>query len=146
MGPTHKAKSTRAARGRSVNSSLKPRREPAAPKLSKLRTVADALRDFARAPAPRPADSPDISPTQAVREMRDGVPATELREIRRQLDLICSCVIVVRHALAEQNVVLDRDAALILQWHASDPLYVLGQRIDALLGNAPGDDQEEGRS
>jgi hypothetical protein len=45
MGPTHKPKSTRVQRGRSVP---KLRRKPAPPKRSKLRTASNVLRDAKR--------------------------------------------------------------------------------------------------
>lgn len=58
-----------------------------------------------------------------------------LREIRQQLDLICSCVIVVHHALTEQNALLDKDAALVLKRHVADPLYEQVLRIARVLGD-----------
>jgi hypothetical protein len=66
--------------------------------------------------------------------MRDDVPATELRHIRTKLELILSVAIVVAHALREQNVQLDDDAADVLRRHVSDELQEQIEGIDSLLG------------
>jgi hypothetical protein len=79
-----------------------------------------------------------ISPAQAVREMRDGVPATALRQVQARLMAINSTVIVVHYALSRQNVMVDDDAALVLQRHVSDPLFEQIQRLKRIIaGGAP---------
>jgi hypothetical protein len=120
MGSSRRRNSTRARAARSVKSVHKARRKPAPPKKpSQLRKAADVRPDVERIrrtragaerfrlkPRPSPeamaarlgkrthateaAESLRISPTQAVREMRDGVPATALRAIRTKLELIQS--------------------------------------------------------
>ena len=137
-----------------------PRRKPATPKRSKLRTASDALRGAQRATragdrARRPDDatlkaarSAKLARTAGVDALRRGQAllrpaAGVLREVRRQLDLICSCVIVVHHALTVQNVLLDDDAALVLKRYVSDPLYEQVLLIERLLGD---EDNEGGRS
>jgi hypothetical protein len=133
MGSSLKPKSTRARAARSVKSIHK-RHKPATPKPLKQRTAADVLRDAKRVGATKAAERLRVSPTQAVREMRDGVPATALRHIRRNLELIQSVAIVVAHALREQNVELDDDAADVLRRHVSDALQDQIEGMDSLLG------------
>jgi hypothetical protein len=140
MGSSRPRNSTRLRPMRSVH---KPRRKPAPPKPSKLRKAAGALRDAERVRAAGAAEQFRVSPTQAVREMRDGVPATALRAIRRCLELIQSSVIVVSHALREQNCELDDDADRVLTRHVSDALMDQIESIDSLLGESPRDDSEE---
>jgi hypothetical protein len=150
MGSSRPRNSTRAGKARSDNSSPKPRRKPA-PKYSKLRTAAEVLRGLrerqveatlqvARAaePARTAAERPPLIPTEAV-------PATALRQIREKLGLICSCAVVVEHALSEQNCELDDDAALVLKRHVGDALFDQILSIDRLLGDSPGEDDEESR-
>ena len=77
--------------------------------------------------------------------LRDGIPATELHEIRRRLELILSCTQVVGFALSEQNCQLDIDAARILGRHVTDALHVQIMKLDRLLGrDVDEDDIEEG--
>jgi hypothetical protein len=90
---------------------------------------ADAILAAAKAVEPACTEQEPLPPT-----------GTALREIRQELNSICSCVIVVRHALTEQNVELDEDAALVLKRHVSDPLFEQVLRIGHLLG----DDNEAG--
>jgi hypothetical protein len=147
MGSSRPRNSTRAVKARSVNS---PRRKPDRPKSSKLRTAAETSRELradtiikaAKAVEPARTASADALLRKHDR-LRQAAGA--LREIRQQLDLACSCAIVVAHALTEQNVELDDDAALVLRRHVSNPLYEQVLRIDRLLGPT-GDDDEEGRS
>lgn len=133
MGPVRSPKSTRAQRGHSVNSSPKPRRKPTAPKPSKLRTAAEALRDFARALAPRAADPPHISPTQAVREMRDGVPTTTLQGVQAGLETVSALITVCADVLDARMVDAERDVAIVLQRCALDTLARQKERIESLL-------------
>jgi hypothetical protein len=80
------------------------------------------------------------------------VRAGTLRRIRDELDFICSCAIVVRRALIEQNCELDEDAARVLKRCVSDELAGQIERIDVLLGDSPndklstGDDQTRSQS
>jgi hypothetical protein len=61
------------------------------------------------------------------------VVESALRDLHRDLDLIVSIVIIVAHALTEQNNDFDKDAAGILRLYVSDPRFdhVLG--IEGLL-------------
>ena len=118
MGSSLTPNSSSAKRARSVKKGIKRRRKPAP---SKLRTT---------------PKGPDISPPQVVREIDDGLAATELRALRRRLELICSCAIVVEHALLEQNALLDDDAARVLKRHVGDELASLIAGIDSLLEGA----------
>ena len=100
----------------------KPLRKPGPPKPPKPRTAGDALRAIKHARSSQSAEPLQTSPTQAMREMRDGMSVTALRDIRKSLELIQSTAIVVAHALREQNIELDGDAADVLRRYVSDPL------------------------
>ena len=106
------------------------RRRPA-PQPSEVRRErerhADAVLKLARA-------------TEPARPSPDAAPAGTLRKIRNELDFICSCAIVVRRALIEQNCELDEDAARVLKRCVSDELAGQIERIDVLLGDCPQDD------
>lgn len=145
MGPTHTSKSTRAKRGRSADSSPKPRRKPIINPLHNplLRRLADMHRDNREQPAEailkaanaaKPARTSAVEALQRQRELIRPV-AGALREIRQQLDLAHACAIIVEHALLEQNVELDHDAALVLKRCVGDELDRQIERIDILLGN-----------
>jgi hypothetical protein len=114
MGSSRPRNSTRVGKARSAKSLPASRRTPATPKRpSKFRTAPD------------------------VREIHDDdLPVTELRELRRKLELICSCAIVVEHALLEQNALLDDDAARVLKCYVGDELAALMAGIDSLLEGA----------
>ena len=104
------------------------RRTSAPERSSKLRAaVTEALSDASE------SDLPRISPTQAVRELRDGVPATALRQIQAHLERICSTAIVVAHALRVQNVQVDDDATCVLRWHVRDPLFEQIARLKRII-------------
>ena len=124
----HRGNSNSANAARSVQKSSKLRSKP-----TKLRTAADALRAI-KSRRPRPAKPPYISPTVAVREMRDGVPVTALRYIRKHLELIQSTTVVVANALREQNAGFDIDAADVLRSHVTDELQEQIEGINSLLG------------
>jgi hypothetical protein len=115
--------------------STAPKRKSVARKPSRLRTAADAIRDDEHIRTSKTAKQPYISPTQAVREMREGVPATELRHIRNKLEVIQSSAIVVAYALIEQNAEVDDEAARVLRNHVSDALEDQIENIDSLLGD-----------
>lgn len=70
----------------------------------------------------------------------DCVPATALRGILKDIELILSHVILVEHALLEQNVELDDDAARVLRVRVGDPLQGQIEAIGRLLG----EDGDEG--
>ena len=109
----------------------KARRKPAQP--SEVRQErerrADAVLKLARASEP-------------ARPSPDAAPAGALRKIRDELDFICSCAIVVRRALIEQNCELDEDAARVLKRCVSDELAGQIERIDVLLGDFPRDNSD----
>jgi hypothetical protein len=120
-----------------------------------------ARRAPARTPKTRPRPAPQPSETRQQRERRaDAVlelarfaePArrpspdtstSALRKIRDELDFICSCAIVVRRALIEQNCELDEDAARVLKRCVSDELAGQIERIDSLLGVRTRDDLDK---
>lgn len=92
MGTAHNPKSTRASRGRSVRTSPKSRKSSGAAAVGALRPTSD------------------------------DVPGAALLRIRDRLELIRSSVVVVAHALMEQNCELDDDAARVLRYHVTDAL------------------------
>ena len=116
MGSSRTRNSTRVNRTRSAQESPKRR------KSAKLRTAADALRDLKHTRRSRSPEEYRLTPTQEVREMRDGVPTTALRQIQGKLEIIRGCATVVARALQEQNCELDEDAALVLRHHVTDAL------------------------
>ena len=130
MGPLRPPKSTRAHRGRSDRlfprsltkptsrrASARTRQRPAPQNLVGLRRAAERL-----------GVQPRVSPEAMAARLdppRTGKlsPGNALRKILARLEDICSTAIVVHHALREQNVELDADAADVLKLHVSDPLY-----------------------
>jgi hypothetical protein len=63
---------------------------------------------------------------------------TALRQIHARLERIRSTAVVVAHALRQQNVQVDDDAACVLRWHVSDPLYEQVLRLKRIIaGGAP---------
>lgn len=111
MGTAHNPKSTRASRGRS-DQSLSTQTKPTSRRVSARPRQTPARQ--------KPAES--VSPAKA------------LRKILAQLEDICSTVIVVHHALREQNVELDDDAADVLKLHVSDPLYDQILKLKRIVG------------
>lgn len=145
MGPRTRRNSTRAGKARSVNSRPKPRK-PTTPKRSKVHAASETLRDlrerqvdatlkFARTAEPARTAADTLRREQDL--LRPA--ASALRQIREKLELVCSCAIVVEHALMEQNCELDDDAALVLKRHVGDELDRQIERIDLLLGAPPRD-------
>jgi hypothetical protein len=66
------------------------------------------------------------------------MPVKALCQIEACLKQICSTVIVVAHALREQNAQVDDDAAGVLRWHVSDPLFEQIQCLTRIIaGGAP---------
>jgi hypothetical protein len=131
MGSSRTRNSISVTKARSSKTKLKHRHKP-----TKLRKAADALRAIKHARSSRSADPLQMSPTQLVRDMRDGMPTTVLHYIRKNLKLIQSAAIVVAHALREQNVELDDDAADVLRRHVSDSLQDQIETIDSLIGGS----------
>ena len=111
-----------------------------------------------RRPAPQPSDIRQererradavlklARATEAARPSPDTTPAGTLRKIRNELDFICSCAIVVRRALVEQNCELDEDAARVLKRCISDELAGQIERIDLLLRDRPENDLDSNGS
>lgn len=75
----------------------------------------------------------DVSPTDVLRETRDGMPVSELRHLRNMLEVIQSSAIVVARALQKQNALVDDDAARVLRHHVSDALMDQIQSLDKML-------------
>jgi hypothetical protein len=123
MGTAHNPKSTRASRERSVRSTPKPPRT--------LSGTPRATRLHRSKPADRAA--------AALRATLDAPPAVALQKIQDRLELIRSSVVVVAHALREQNCELDDDAARVLGYHVTDALTEQMVQIGLLLYK-PGDE------
>lgn len=131
MGPLLRPpKSTRASRGRSDRSSprslTKPtsRRATARPRQTTTPKKPAGLRRIAERPRVLQRDSPQAMVARLDPQSTGKLsPVKALREILAQLEDICSTAIVVHHALREQSVELDGDAADVLKLHVSDPLY-----------------------
>ena len=115
MGSQRPRNSTRARKVRSAKSLPRPRRKPALKMSGEFRRAAERFR-VQRSPEPMAAR---LDPPRADKLS----PVTALRKILAQLEHICSTAIVVHHALREQAVELDDDAADVLRLHVSDPLY-----------------------
>jgi hypothetical protein len=114
MGSSRPRNSTRASRGRSVRTSSKPsRKSPAAAVMARRLT----RRKTGDVDAPS-GDSP---------------PAGTLQSIQYRLELIRSSVVVVAHALMEQNCELDEDAARVLRYHVTVALTDQMVQIGLLL-------------
>jgi hypothetical protein len=134
MGSSRKPKSTRARAARSVKSVPKPRRKPATPKSSGVRTAADARRVAERFRATGSAEQFRVSPTQAIREMRDGVPTTALEEIHHKLEIAGAVAYICAATLRAQAADYDTDIALCLQRCVGDEIDRQMGQIDGLLG------------
>jgi hypothetical protein len=63
----------------------------------------------------------------------DSPPAGTLQSIQYRLELIRSSVVVVAHALMEQNCELDEDAARVLRYHVTVALTDQMVQIGLLL-------------
>ena len=142
MGTTQQPQSTRVSRGRSVRSSARsltkptsrqatapPRQKPVPQKPTGLRRAAGRLRfqppRISTAAMAARLDLPRTGKLSAVKA---------LRKILTDLEDICSTAIVVHHALREQNVELDDDAADVLKLHVSDPLYDQILKLKRIVG------------
>ena len=112
MDSSRPRNSTRAGKARSVKSLTASRRKPT----RSSKTLAS--------PRPkRPPANTGTAAAEATRVTREGALLKTLRLIQARLKRICSTAIVVAHALREQHVELDVDAADVLRDHVSDPLF-----------------------
>ena len=85
-------------------------------------------------PRRKPAPSKPSKPPSA----RDAARFMTLRQIQPHLERICSVAIVIAHALRGQGAELDDDAACVLRWHVSDPLFEQTLRLKRIIaGGAP---------
>lgn len=76
-----------------------------------------------------------IAAVDALRETRDGVSATALREIRRKLDIASAVAYVCAATLRAQAADCDNEVALCLQRCVGDVLFEQIQHINRLLGD-----------
>ena len=125
MGPKHKAKSTRATRGRSVNSSRKPRRKERALREGiKSFLVADRLpRDTVHEPSKLRTDA----------DARNGAPTMTLQMIQAGLETASALVSICADVLDTQMADSDRDVAIVLQRCVLNTLMRQQERIELLL-------------
>lgn len=146
MGSSLKPKSTRAVKTRSVP---KPPPKPVKQKPSRTSAATDALLEARERRADAilklaKAATPARPTADTSWKMREHVPmADALRQMRDKLDLVCSCAIVVEHALMEQNCELDGDAARVLKRCVGDELDRQIERINHLLGTHHRDNADE---
>jgi hypothetical protein len=139
MGPRHARNSTRARKAHPLK---KPRRKPVPAKPPKLRdglTGGGALRPPI---LPRIAEQHRSSATEALQELRGVAHEVDLRRIHSKLEGVLSAVIVVQHALMENNCEIDDDAADVLRI-SSDELDRQIEQIEILLGELPRDERGE---
>ena len=115
MGRSRQRNYIRGGKVRRVTTDPKARGKPAPSKTSGRRTTAGVLRDLRRESRSASDELPRISPTQAVREMRDGIPATTLRHIRAGLQRARIAAIVCAQILRTQAADYDTDVALTLR-------------------------------
>jgi hypothetical protein len=96
---------------------------------------AEAILEAAQDAEPaRATDSQlQISPTQVLREIRDGVPVTELREIHDRLDVALSVVSLCAAVLQVQMADYDADVAAALKHCVGDILDTQMERITTLI-------------
>ena len=104
------------------------RRKPAPPKPSKLHKAADARPNAERIGGSRDAE------TQVVREMRDGVSITLLKEIHRKLEIAGAVTYICAATLRAQAADYDNDVALCLRRLVGDEIDRQMEQIDGLLG------------
>jgi hypothetical protein len=120
MGSSLKAKSTRRSNHR--------RSDRSSPKSTLTPTAAEVIGPPAKRTT-ADASTPKLSTRRATRA---GVPAA-LQRIQARLELIRSSVVVVAHALIEQNCELDDDAARVLGHHVTDALTEQMMQIGLLI-------------
>lgn len=89
----------------------------------------------------RPKSRPGTA-TEALQELRGVAHEADLRRIHSKLEGVLSAVIVVQHALMENNCEIDDDAADVLRI-SSDELDRQIEQIEILLGELPRDERGE---
>ena len=103
----------------------------------KLLDVAAALRGWRSAREDhRSQQLRELTPTQAIREMRDGVPSRALSRIRASLIFARSVANDCETILKKQAADLDLDVAVTLRSCVSDELSDQIKQIDRLLAEA----------
>ena len=116
MGPRHAPNSTRAVKARSVKSSPKSGGGPPSTKASGRRLDGSTGASAHRSPKdPHIAERRPGSATDAFHELRGVAHEADLRRIHSKLEGVLSAVIVVQHALMENNCEIDDDAADVLR-------------------------------
>lgn len=157
MGPSHPRNSSRATKARSSESPSKLRHKPVSSERSDVATevIRDAERRFrvksrpspeamaARLEKRKPNTGLGTAVVDALREVRDDVPAPALREIRRKLDIASAVAYVCAAALRGQAADNGIDVALCLQRCVGDALFDQMQHIDRLLGEPEGEEEDE---
>ena len=103
------------------------------PKPTEFRMGVDGPRDVVRIRGTKAAKQLPISPTQVVREMREGVPVTALREIHDQLDVALSVVSLCAAVLQVQMADYDADVAASLKHCVGDILDTQMERLTTLI-------------
>ena len=143
MGSSRPRNSTRAGKARSVKSSPKSGGRPPSPKTSGRRL--DGLTGASAHCSPKDPHTAERHPgsaTEALHELRGVAHEADLRRIHSKLEGVLSAVIVVQHALIENNCEIDDEAADVLR-SSSDDLDRQIEQIEILLGELPRDERGE---
>lgn len=77
------------------------------------------------------------SPTEVLRESRDGIPSAALTEMRRKLMVVRATAYVCASALAHEAADEDVDVGLVLQRSVGDELDRQLERLDQILERKP---------
>ena len=77
------------------------------------------------------------SPTDVLRESRDGMPTAALTEIYHKLTVVRATAYVCASALEHEAADEDVDVGLVLQRSVGDELDRQLERLDQLLGRKP---------
>lgn len=134
MGSTRPRSSTRAGDARSAKSIRNPKRNTARIEDFDQRKAAATLRTLRRlVHKSRSNERPRISPTQAVREIRDGVPTAALNHLRSKLNNARSAARVCADILQAQAADLDGEVALTLERCVCSELAAQIRHINRLL-------------
>lgn len=136
MGRSRQRNSDRAGKARCGKCAPKARRGPAPSTASELPTTAGVLRDLRRESISASTELPRLGPTQAVREMRDGIPVTSLRQIRAGLQRARVAAVVCTQILRAQAADYDTDVALTLRDCVARELFRQMLHITRLLAEA----------
>ena len=143
MGSSRPRNSTRAGKARSVKPPLKTGGEPPPPQSSGRRL--DGLSGASAHRQPKPPLLTERRPggaTEVLQGLRGLAHEADLGRIRSKLEGVLSTVIVVQHALMENNCEIDDDAADVLRI-SSDELDRQIEQIEILLGELPRDERGE---